>query len=185
MDDRLRIIQHLYDEDVDDPSALRRITEEEDLRQEYEELRSTKNLLDRRSSPSPDPEVVDRVVDHAAEAGSSTRARRAPDRDSRRWERTVSGRIRTISAVLTLLLFVGLGWWQFETSDAPPVGRSTPDGRESVTATSEEQRTSESIPDWNDRDEVVRLHRRVEQLRTRSQAGVWENELESVDQGHP
>lgn len=185
MDDTLRIIKHLYDEDLEDPSALRRIREDDTLRQELEELRSTKEILDRRFSPSPDPDVVDRVVNHAAEAASTTNDRRAGDRDPRPRERSLTGRMRTVSAVLTLLLFVGLGLWQFQTNGPSATDTASGEARKSVTSTVNEDRNPESVPEWNDRDEVVRLHRRVEQLRTRSRSGTWASDVQSVDQGPP
>jgi len=68
MDDSLRLIQHLYGEEGDDPAFAQRLRNDEALRREYEELQDTKAALDRRSSPSPDPDVVDGIMDHAREA---------------------------------------------------------------------------------------------------------------------
>lgn len=189
MDDTLHIIQHLYDEDVDDPSVLRRMTEDAELRQEYEDLRAVKDALDRRSSPTPNSDVVDRIVDHAAEAAnpssSQLEERRASDRGAHTRDRRRTGRLRAISAALTLLLFVGLGWWQFRTDDPAAVNDAAPHQSESVSSAVDESRNAESIPEWNDRDEVMRLHRSVEQLRTRSQSDAWDNALQSVDQERP
>lgn len=189
MDDTLRIIQHLYDEDVDDSSVLRRMTEDAELRQEYEDLRAVKEVLDRRSSPSPSSDVVDRIVDHASNAAHPGSAelqdRRASDREAHTRNQRRMGRLRIISAVLTLLLFLGLGWWQFRTDDPTAMNNASPQQSESVSSAVEESPNAESMPEWNDRDEVMRLHRSVEQLRTRSQSDAWDNAVQSVDQGRP
>ncbi|MFB6099061.1 MAG: hypothetical protein ABEK84_08130, partial [Salinibacter sp.] len=69
MDDRLRLIQYLYDdEEVDDPAFTRRLTEDEALYREYERLRTTKEELDDRPARRPDPVVVDQVMDRACTA---------------------------------------------------------------------------------------------------------------------
>jgi hypothetical protein len=123
MDDSLRILQYVYEEEVDDPSFVRRVNEDDDLRREYERLRETKEVLDRRSTPSPDPAVVDRVVDHAADAAREQDAKGPmPDRAARAPERGWGRRLQTASAALVLLLVVGLGWWQLRPDATTPGG---------------------------------------------------------------
>lgn len=187
MDDSLRIIQHLYDEDVDEPAFSRRVAEDEELRQEYERLRETKEALDRRSSPSPDPEVVDRVVARAADAArDSGPPERAPDRAARPQSREWTRRLQGAGATLAILLVVGLGWWQLR-----PTGADTADGEsaaqqtEAVTATPERAQDRDAIPEWDDRDEVVRLHRRIERLRTQSRSDAWGSDIQSVGRSRP
>lgn len=188
MDDSLRIIQHLYDEDVDDPAFSRRVVEDDELRQEYEQLRETKEALDRRSSPSPDSEVVDQIVARAAGAArDSARPERAPDRAARPRSREWTRRLQGAGATLAVLLVIGLGWWQLR-----PTGTEMTDGggsaaqqTEAVTATPEQAQDTDAIPAWDDRDEVVRLHRRIERLRTQSRSDAWGTGVQSVGQSRP
>jgi hypothetical protein len=89
MDDSLRIIQYLYGDEVDDPDFPRRVAENDDLRREFDRLQETKDALDRRSPPSPDPDEVDQVVDRAAAAARpAAPSERAPDRRARAPDRT-------------------------------------------------------------------------------------------------
>jgi hypothetical protein len=199
MDDSLRLIQHLYDEDVDDPTFDRRLAEDDQLREEYERLQATKNALDRRSPPSPDPATVDQVVARAADAaqnGTATndqnegRPERAPDRAAQSPDRTWSRRIRGVSTGLALLLIVGLGVWQLRsggatTADSSPSEPTTQQQSTSVAAGAEQEQGAESIPEWDDRDEVVRLHQRIEHVRSRSRTDTWGGDLQTVDQTSP
>ena len=189
MDDTLRFIQTLYDEEVDDPDLGRRVADDDALREECERLRQTKEALDRRSTPSPDPAVVDRVVDHAATAAreadpGASPDRAAPDRPARRPTRTHSRRLQGASAVLAVALLLGLGWWQLGPGGAdapgPTASESAPQQVESTPAGGT-QAQSDEIPEWDDRQEVVRLHRRVEMLRSRSRSDTWGADLQTVD----
>ncbi len=194
MDDSLRLIQYLYGEDVDDPTFDRRITDDEELREEYERLQETKEALDRRSSPSPDADVVDHVVAQAADAAQSgtasdDRPERASDRAARAPDRAWTRRFRAVSTALALLLIVGLGWWQLRSGDpatTPSAGEtSTQQQSASVAAGTEEEQSAESMPEWDDRDEVVRLHQRIEQVRSRSRTNAWGGDPQTVDQTSP
>jgi len=188
MDDTLYLIQSLYGEDVDDPDLARRVAEDEALRDEYERLRQTKEALDRRSSPSPDPAVVDRVVDHAAtaarEAGAGDASNGpAPDRPARTPSRSQDRRLQGASAALAVILVLGLGWWQLgpgaPDGSSATANESTPQQVESAAGGAQAQ--SDEIPEWDDRQEVVRLHRRVEMLRSRSRSDTWGTGLQTVD----
>lgn len=178
MDDRLHLIQYLYDE-ADDDYVVRRLAEDEVLRREYERLRDAKAALDRLPSRSPDPEVVDRVVASAKEAArdagrdrqSSTRAP-AADRPARSPDADWTHRLQGVTAALAILLLVGIGWWALPGgTDAP----STMEGE--VEASAEEARTgdddAQAMPEWDNRDELVRIHRRLEQLQAQDQMGAW------------
>jgi hypothetical protein len=198
MDDSLRLIQHLYGEDVDDPTFERRLAEDDELREEYEQLQATKETLDRRTPPSPDPETVDQVVERAADAAQNgaavddqngDRPERAPDRAAQAPDRAWSRRLRGVSTALALLLIVGLGVWQLRsggpaTADTSASESATQQQSTSVAAGGEQGESTESIPEWDDRDEVVRLHQRIEQLRSRSRTDAWGG-LQTVDQTSP
>ena len=189
MDDTLRLIQHLYGEDVDDPTFERRVAEDEALRAEYDALQDTKAALDRRSSPSPDPDVVESVMDRARDAtASSAPSSPAPDRTARAPDRSAARRLRGVSAVLAILVVVGVGWWQFRTPDAAPAGTTastTSAPAPAPTEAASQSARAGTIPEWDDRDEVVRLHRRIETLRTRSQPDDWGGSLQTVGQTGP
>lgn len=178
MDDTLRLIQYLYGEDVGDPSLVRRLSEDEDLRREFERLRATKAELDRRSSKQPDPAVVDRVVDAAGEAaeGAPTAADRPARAPSRSWTR----RLRGISAALALLLVVGLGWWQLDGAAPGDAGSQSAQGVTQAASTEE----ADAVPDWDDSDELVRLHHRIERVRARSTSD-WGGGLQTVNRSRP
>jgi hypothetical protein len=184
MDDSLRIIQYLYGEEVDDPDFARRVADDEDLRREFDRLQETKDALDRRSSPSPDSSVVDQVVDRAADAAPSTPSpTRASDRAPRSPTRNWTRRLQNAGAGLALVLAVGLGWWYMPKTDAPP--ESSAQQTESATAASESGQDAEELPEWDDRDEVVRLHRRIEQLQTQSRSDAWTGNPQPATQTRP
>ncbi|MFB6249337.1 MAG: hypothetical protein ABEL97_12285 [Salinibacter sp.] len=197
MNDSLRLIQSLYGEDVGDPDFARRVAEDETLRRERERLRQAKDALDRRSPASPDPKVVDRVVAQAEAAASepSGRAadrpapdRPAPDRPARTPDRAWTCRLQGAAAALLVVLVVGFGWWQLRPSGpAPPgptAGESARQGPQSAAADGA-QAMSDDMPEWNDHDDVVRLHRRVERLQSRSRSDTWGTDLQAVDQAQP
>lgn len=192
MDDTLRLIQSLYGEEVDDPTFARRVTEDDELRREYEQLQETKQALDRRSPPSPDPAVVDQIVDRAADAAqpATERPERAPDRTAQAPDREWTRRLRRVSAALAVVLLIGLGWWQLRLDDPATTNTvgSNPAAQspQSMTAGTEQvQDSPEDMPEWDDRDEVVQLHRRIELLRTRSRSDAWGADLQTVDQPRP
>lgn len=189
MDDSLRLIQYLYGDTVDDPEFPRRVMDDDELRQEFDRLQETKNALDRRSSRSPDPAVVDRVVRRAAEASrAGQRAGRAPDRAARAPGREWTRRLQGAGAAVVLLLALGLGWWYLPTSSTTAesvVSESTRQPMESSTASSAASGEAEALPEWDDRDEVVRLHRRIERLQTQSRSDAWGGGLQPASQSSP
>lgn len=180
MDDSLRLIRYLYGEDVDDSSFEHRLSEEEDLRREYERLQATKEELDARRPQRPDPEVIDVVVDAASEAASTSK--RTSDRPARPPRRTWSHRLQGAAAVLALLLVVGLGWWQL--GDPALEGADWLAGSEEPSASVEATAESDAVPEWDDSDELIRLHQRIEHVRSRSASDGW-GDLQPVDQTRP
>jgi hypothetical protein len=193
MDDTLRLIQHLYGDDGDDPAFARRMETDDALRREYEALRETKAALDRRAAPSPDPAVVDAIVDRAADAtrppdeADPPASGPAPDRAPRDPDRTPTRRLRGVTALLAVLLVAGVGWWQFRDAAPSPAGTTAA----SPAATAADPAADEggpapradAMPEWDDRDEVARLHRRIEMLRTRSDG--WGGTPQPVGQAGP
>lgn len=192
MDDTLRLIQHLYDEDVDDPAFAQRLAEDDTLRREYEQLLDTKAALEQRSTPSPAPNVVDDIVDYAAEAAqakadsSPTREGRR-DRTARTPDRTRNRRLQGIGTVLALLLVAAVGWWQMDAVQSPPANTAASSATVAPPepADAAPSQTPDSVPNWDDREEVVRLHRRIEMVRDRSNTSAWNDMTQSIDQGAP
>lgn len=217
MDEQLQIVHHLYGEDTD-PADLRRLLEDEALREEYEALSEVKFYLDHRQSARPDPKVIDRIVAAAAVPQRSAMPRK--DRAAR--PRQALWRFRTVgavSAVLAVLLVIGIGLAQFQ-SFAPSsfqdeAMRQAPAAAEEAEALSEEapviadtaqpssmrlelnrgaRRADEpppapvereaaflddardvaSVPSWDDADELLRVHRRMEMIRARSLDLTWD-----------
>lgn len=114
MDEKLHILHHLYGEETD-PAELRRLLEDEALRQEYEALSEVKFHLDHRKRARPDPLVIDRIVAAAAATQPTPAAPKRHDRAARPG-RTIR-RFRTlgaVSAVLAVVLVVGIGLDQFQ-----------------------------------------------------------------------
>jgi len=176
MDDRLRLIQYLYDEEVDDPAFPRRLTEDDALYREYDRLRALKEDLDDRPTRRPDPDVVDQVVDRARTAArESSPPRTANDRAPPRPSPTWTGRLQTAGAALALILLIGLGWWQESGLVEEPVPTSSPETAQQATPTTTESRADQhrALPVWDDSDELVRIHRRIQQLQAHSGPDSW------------
>lgn len=197
MDEPLQLIQYLYGETSDEEAEAveQRLAEDESLRREYEELRSVKDDLDDRSAQGPDALVVDQIVAAAGEAarvhGDTPEADRQPvsrngvprtERGARAGTRSLTRRLQRASAVLAVVLAVGVGWWQW----AGPGLAGTETSMETPTA--QEQALSSSaaasrlngsaadasaLPDWDEGNDVVRLHRRIELLQARSTPTQW------------
>lgn len=200
MDDRLRLIQYLYEEDGDETTLPRRLSEDETLRREYERLQETKAHLDRRPSSRPDPAVVDRVVAAARTAARdpSDSPHAAEDRPARPPARPWRLRLQAASATLALLLVVGLGWWQRPgaTEEAPSTTAAEDTRGTALDGARGEAQSgtpsalgggaleAEAVPAWDDRDELVRIHRRIERLQARSAPDGWGG-LQTVSQSGP
>lgn len=192
MDDTLRLIQYLYGEGEDDSTFARRVSENEALYREYERLRDTKKRLDERPTPRPDAAVVDRIVEEARTAAQKSQSspRSTADRPARPPARRWTRRLQATGAALALLLVVGLGWWHLPGTSEESTAGSAPEAvgetAQRTTPASAEASTagSEAVPAWDDRDEVVRIHRRIERLRSSSSPDQW-GTLQRVDQRRP
>lgn len=188
MDDTLRLIRYLYGEDPDDATIAHRLSEDGDLYHEYERLRETKKRLDDRPSPRPDAAVVDRIVEkaQAATQDSSVPSHADDDRPSRSPRRTLTHRLQAASAGLALVLLAGLVWWQLPgTSDESAVVSSAETTQQAASANAESRDVqADAVPAWDDRDELVRIHRRIERLQTHSTTDAW-GTLQHVDRTRP
>jgi len=145
---------------------------------------------------SPEADALTAAQTSAAPSEGRSRNDRAPTRSTstsapqRLWRRA--------GAALAVVFVVGLGWWQLaptgtpapestasarvQTSegDASGAARSSAAGRASAgpaaadLATSQPAaRSASALPDWDEGDDVVRLHRRLELLSARSQPVRW------------
>ena len=133
--------------------------------------------------------MIDGIVNRAADAAASgVEERRAPDRTAQAPDRTRKRSVRRVSVGLVVVLLVGLGWWYLPIgsgSASPALTESVPEQTQSVPATARSGQEAEALPEWDDQDEVVRLHRRVEQLQTRSQSDTWGGDLQPASQSRP
>ena len=189
MDDPLRLIRYLYGEEEDESAVARRLSDDSDLYREYERLRETKERLDDRPARRPDSAVVDQVVETARTAAhhSPSTARSDQDRPARPPARSWSRRLQMVGAALTLGLFVGIGWWQLPgTSAESPAGAAELDAtaQQAAPAAAESQQEASTVPAWDESDELIRIHRRIERLQTHSGADGW-GTLQSVDRRRP
>lgn len=187
MDDTLRIIRYLYDEEEQPGEVERQLADDEELRAEYEELRAVKKQLDRRPRHRPDAEILDRITEAA---GSARRKARAEDRSPRavRHERepvrspsSRRQRIGTALAAALVMVVVAIGLWQYpsvlpgESSESAPLASEPSQAAQSAT---EQRATGErtgDLPAWDEAEDVVRLHRYIETLQSRSRPGNWDS----------
>jgi hypothetical protein len=183
MDETLRIVRHLYGEEPDADDFERRVRETPDLARELDSLREVKALLDEKPPQRPDASVVNAVVAEAARAASNSPVSNSPasspapaartDRTSR--DRTagdrsasqrsgLSRRLQQVGLAAALILVAALGLWQFQT---PPTDA---DSSARISAEIEQQLppAARDLPDWDEGDDVVRLHRRLEVVNARS-----------------
>lgn len=192
MDDRLQLIQHLYGEKTEDPAFSRRLIEDESLRREYEQLRETKKRLDGCRSRTPESEVVDRVVEEARSAAERPEPvpGSAPDRSPRAPDRRWSRRLQGASAALALMLVIGIGWWQRPTTEGPGTDSSPVQAEgaiQQVAPMSQDQERpmeADAVPAWDDREDLVRIHRGIERVQARSGSDAWGG-LQTVGQTRP
>lgn len=175
MDETLRIYRHLYGEEPDADDFERRIREMPDLARELDSMREVKAMLDEKPPQRPDASVVDAIVAEAARAASDSRPSRpsrpeaSPRSDRSRAERSaaqrsgVSRRLQQVGLAAALVLVAAIGIWQYQT--APNTESTAP-----ISADIEQQLppAARDLPDWDEGDDVVRLHRRLEVVNARS-----------------
>jgi hypothetical protein len=191
MDIENRLIQYLYGEEARPGDIEEQLASDDALRAEYQQLHAVKQHLDRRTPPQPDASVVDRIVDAAAAATAehtpsqsarSPQPAARPDREPVRTRRTTQRRVlQAVSALAVLLIGVSIGVWQWGGS-----GPTTPPPEQNVQATASS--SAESIPAWDEADNVVRLRRHIETLHARSSPTRWDYpgaELQTASQVRP
>jgi hypothetical protein len=182
MDETLRIYRHLYGEEPDADDFERRIRETPDLARELDSMREVKAMLDEKPPQRPDASVVDAIVAEAARAASdnapspSTKtaspdraARDQVSRDHASRDRSasqrsgLSRRLQQVGLAAALILFAAIGIWQYQT--APNTESTAP-----ISADVNQQLppAARDLPDWDEGDDVVRLHRRLEVVNARS-----------------
>lgn len=183
MNETLRIVRHLYGEEPDAEDLERRVRADPSLAQELDEMREVKAMLDKKSPQRPDASVIDAIVAEAAHAASDasrtdpsgtdnasfSRADRSPEPSESR-ERSaqrrsgLSRRLQQASLAAALILVAALGVWQFQPADdASPVRAQTDQQLERQLPPA-----VRDLPDWDEGDDVVRLHRRLEVVNARS-----------------
>lgn len=212
MDEPLQLLPYLYGElsSEEEKAVEERLARDADLRREYEELRAVKADLDERPASaraSPDAATVDRIVEAAADAaqagsaadrpadGAETRADRpAADRPARPGSHGLPRRLQTVSAALALLLVVGVGWWQWSETASQGSATATSSaatsssvqvpapGADGARAGGDGSSRTASLPEWDEGDEVIQLHRRIEMIQSRSTPSQWSGSLQPASQ---
>jgi anti-sigma-K factor RskA len=179
MNKELRLIQHLYGED-DRPEEIEQILAADDtLRDVYRRWRAVKKQLDAKPPQRPDAAVIDRVVESAGsrseERASQRSARKRTDRAPSTRRRTPWQRVLRVTAALAVLLIgVSIGVWQWEAEESlvansDPTAATAQDDAARMSAADER-----SMPEWDEADDVVRLHRYIETLQARSSTTSWD-----------
>lgn len=191
MDDRLRLIRYLYDEETDASTLARRLSEDEDLYREYERLRATKQALDDRPARRPDPSVVDQVVNEARTASEAAPSSAPPadDRPARAPSRSWTHRLQTVGAALALMVLIGIGWWQGPgAADEPVADGATPGALDKTqqAPTAAESRTAdaEAVPAWDEGEDLIRIQRSIDRLQAHSTPDRW-GTLQRASQPRP
>ena len=184
MDKELRLIRYLYGEDERPEEFEQLLASDQALRTEYRKLKSAKDYLDTRPRQRPNEAVVDRIV---AAAGGEAAPAPEPDRPARRSDREPVARARTTwsrvlrvaSALAVFLVAVGIGVWQFDGSLSDPATSEAVVDAQSATEQSETSlgraASQESIPDWDEADDLVRIHHYIETLQARSSPNSWDS----------
>lgn len=187
MDDTLRIIRYLYDEEEQPEEVERRLAANDELRAEYEALHAVKKQLDRRPRQRPNAEVLDRITEAAgsgrtfSEEETESRHERRQDREPARPSRSLRRRqwAGAAAAAALVLIIVAVGLWQYPSALSEEGIESTPLATEQsdVAQQAPEQRVTETrhgeLPAWDEAEDVVRLHRHIETLQARSRPGSW------------
>jgi hypothetical protein len=90
--------------------------------------------------------------------------------------------LQAVSALAVLLVGVSIGVWQWEGSE--PVATSSAEN----TVQADVSAPSESIPAWDEADNLVRIRRHIETLHARSSPTSWDYpgaELQAASQVRP
>jgi hypothetical protein len=174
MDDRHRLLQHLYGERPLSERLARRLDADPALRREYEAMRTAKAALDRRPpSTGPAPDAVARVL----QAARPPSGPRPGDRPARRSRRRVAWRPLPVAAGLAVLLVAVWVSSLVPTGPAPapppaePVAVSFSPAQPA--APDRPAANEPAVPAWDRGAEVVRLHRRLSLVRSRSTPAGW------------
>jgi hypothetical protein len=94
--------------------------------------------------------------------------------------------LQATNAGLALVLLASLAWWQLPgASDDPAAVSSTETAQQAAPANAETRDAgTEAVPAWNEREELVRIHRRIKRLQTHSTPDTW-GTLQRVDRTRP
>ena len=185
MENELRIIRYLYDEDDNPEEVEQLLAEDEALRTEYQSMQAVKEHLDRRTPPHADAEVLTRITQAAARATekSSDEAETKPDAPSRADRDPVARpshrrrRIGVATAALVAVLAVGVAVWQLPagsgSGDAGLAGQESATGP-SMAISSDRTVRAQDVPAWDEGDDVARLHQYIQTVQARSGTQQWD-----------
>ncbi len=178
MDKKLQIVLHLYGE-ADDRAAFRRLLEDEEVRAEHQAMSEAKFALDHARPKRPDPALLARIMEAAAHPERLADAP-APGRDRRPVRLLRRRRWQWVAAAAVALVAVSVGVGRMFApessrlaSEAPPALREHAEGFGTNAQPQTIPAQTADVLDWDDADEVRRLHRRMEQLRARNAELQW------------
>lgn len=184
MENQLRIIRHLYDEDERPEEVEQVLAEDEALRAEFRSMRAVKQHLDHRAPQHADADVIARITDAAAEAaseapaGASSASTASPRSDRPPVARTAhrQRRIGVAAAAFVVLLAVGVAFWQLPLggeSGSANLAQESVSGP-SMTASSAQKAAAQDVPAWDEGDDVARLHQYIQSVQARSSTQQWD-----------
>lgn len=180
MEDKKKILLHLYGE-TDAGSELRTLLENDELRQEHQALSEAKFRVDHIRRERPDPQTIERIMEHAAARDSKLkpgfpRADRPAIWRTRQLRRVL---IPAISIAAAVVIAVGLGMFDRNPVDS---ARTTADVAEALQTVPPESllRTTPIDPTlltpigtasndprlaWDDSGQLRSMYRRIETMR--------------------
>lgn len=193
MEKRLRIVQHLFGEPLE-PDILDGYLEDDALRREYDALCEAKRSLDAREAQCPDPEILARVIEAAGR-----RQLRVINGGRARWRPQRLRLVYALSAAAVILVALTVGLFRVLLPGAEIASLDAPveqgeeivsldvlveQGEESVATAAQvedslpvagpEQISTLPEPAWNEAENLVDVHSRLNLIRARSHAQLWD-----------
>ena len=185
MENELRIIRHLYDEDERPEEVEALLAEDEALLAEYRSMQAVKQHLDRRKPQHADADVLAQITEAAAEAtaeaspeaaAESAETRRSDREPVARQQTRWLPRIGIAGAALVMILAVGVAFWQLPLgSDSESAELAAQESASSPSVTASSAQDASGLPSWDEGDDVARLHQYIQTIQARSSTQQWDS----------
>lgn len=188
MEKRLRIVRHLFGEPLE-PDILERYLDDDALRTEYDALCEAKRSLDAREAQRPDPEILARIMEVAGR-----RPLQAVTVGGVRWRPRRLRLVYALSTAAVVLVALTAGLFRVLLPDAEVRSLDAPveQGEEiAVMAAPAEdglpvavfdEDSTRAEPAWDEANDLVDVHSRMNLIRARSHAQLWdESAVMSLD----